>query len=270
MTAASDQSGECDFPVHNGVRCAVLRHWGAEWRWGAKINIILFSQSHTLIIQSGIDTNVFEVHCETENVKSSECNGGELKKKVGLWWDRATWADLPWKGWGKDSEVHVQMKNICSPERHQQEVKEKLPNRIKIRAEYFSVLPEISTVSMVALPLSCAACFMKWKVAVIFPLPILSLLNIQIVPSLLLQSSTAAEASKEFPVSERESVCYAEWQRMRWGVDSGTEHCVWWWQWDKRCNFLTWESFSSISDTFLPIFHLAELEDGINNAIILE
>lgn len=60
----------------------------------------------------------------------------------------------------------------------------------------------------------------------IFPLPILSLLNIQIVPSLLLRSSTAAEASKEFPVSEREPVCYAEWQRMRWGVGSGTEHCV--------------------------------------------
>lgn len=70
--------GECDFPVHNGVRCAVLRHRGAERRRGVKMNIILFSQSHAFIIQSWTDISVFEVHCEIENVKSSECSGGEL------------------------------------------------------------------------------------------------------------------------------------------------------------------------------------------------
>lgn len=60
----------------------------------------------------------------------------------------------------------------------------------------------------------------------IFPLPNLSLVNIQVVPSLLLQSYTAAEAIKEFPVSESESVCSVGWQRRQWGVDGGTECCV--------------------------------------------
>lgn len=53
----------------------------------------------------------------------------------------------------------MQMKNISSPERHEQEVKEKFLNRKRLGLSII-LLPEISMVSTVALPLSCAACLM--------------------------------------------------------------------------------------------------------------
>lgn len=162
MITASDRSGECHFLVCNGVRCAVLKHWGAEWRGGrVKMNIIFLYQSLFLLWECMIERSVLEVQYETDCEilwtqwrKTVEVAGAVMIQSYMSW---SALKGLREGLWGPCADEKHSF-SWKTPARGEREV----PKQEKIRAEYYSAPRNQHVVnSGTAIELCCLPYVMK-------------------------------------------------------------------------------------------------------------